>query len=72
MCPLNYIFNEKKIRKIRIIFDIENWLWSAIFHSIKLLFDAEVAENILNGILITYIKMKPWIEIVLIISKETK
>ena len=68
-------FNEKKIRKIRIIFDIENWLWkseirifqsppakrtlicqkkflwkSAIFHSIKLPFDAEVAEKILNGI----------------------
>ena len=58
------------IRKIRIIFDIENWLWkseisifqsppakrtlicqknflwkSAIFHSIKLPFDAEVAKK---------------------------
>ena len=67
---------KKKIRKIRMIFDIENWLWkseirifqsppakrtfnlpkkmflskSAIFHSIKLPFDAEVAEKILNGI----------------------
>ena len=66
---------KKKLRKIRIIFDIENWLWkseignfrsldlervliyqknflwkSAIFHSIKLPFDAEVAEKILNVI----------------------
>ena len=61
--------------KIKIIFDIENWLWkseirifqsppakrtlicqkiflwkSAIFNSIKLPFDVEVAEKILNGI----------------------
>ena len=74
--PKLIFFNEKKkFRKIRIIFDIENWLWkseirifqsppakrtlichffflwkSAIFHSIKLPFDAEVAEKFLNGI----------------------
>ena len=65
---------KKKIRNIRIIFDIENWLWkseigifwsldlermliwqfflwkSAIFHSIKLPFDAEVDEKFLNVI----------------------
>ena len=74
-------FNEKKLSKIRIIFDIENWLWkseignfrsldlervliyqkfffwkSAIFHSIKLPFDADVAEKILN--IIYYWEMK--------------
>ena len=66
---------KKKIGKIRIIFDIENWLWkseigtfrsldlertliyqktfkmnSAIYNSIKLPFDVEVAEKFLNGI----------------------
>ena len=66
---------KKEMRKIWIIFDIENWFWkseinifwlrdleqilvwqkfflwkSAIFHSIKLPFDAEVAEKFLNGI----------------------
>ena len=31
--------------------ELKNLLWkSAIFHSIKLPFDAEVAEKILNGI----------------------
>ena len=68
------LFNEKKMRKIGIIFDMENWLsmseigiyrsldleqmliwqkelWkSAIFHSIKLPFDAEVDEKLLNVI----------------------
>ena len=70
--PLNwYSSMQKKIRKIRTIFDIENWLWkweiglfsitwfradvdlprkffiwkSAIFHPIKLPFDAEAAEK---------------------------
>ena len=63
-----------KLRKFRIIFDIENWLWkseiwifqsidlehtliyqkifflwkSAIFHQIKLPFDAKAAERILK------------------------
>ena len=66
---------KKKLRKIGIIFDLENWLWkseigvfrsldlewmliwqknvlwkSAIYHSIKLPFDAEVAEKLLNVI----------------------
>ena len=71
---------KKNLRKIRIIFDIENRLWkseivtfrfvdlerrliwqknilwkSAIFHSIKLPFDAEVAEKILKDIYYTFI-----------------
>ena len=67
---------KKKLRKIRISFDVENWIWmseisifwlldlermligqfffcvwkSAIFHSINLPFDAQVAEKILNDI----------------------
>ena len=73
--PKLIFFNKKEFRKIRIIFDIENWLWkskiiifwsldlewvliwqniflwkSAIFHSINLSFDAQVAEKILNVI----------------------
>ena len=74
--PLNwYSSMKKKLRRIRIIFDLENWLrkseigifrsldlerkliyqknllWkSAIFHSSKLPFDAEVAEKVLNVI----------------------
>ena len=74
--PLNwYSSMKKKFRKLRIIFDIENWLWkseigifwsldlectliypkcflwkSAIFHSITLPFDAEVAEKFWNVI----------------------
>ena len=74
---LNWYFSmkKKKLRKIRIFFDVENWLWkseigifrsldlerkliyqkkfqwkSAIFHSSKLPFDAEVAEKFLNFI----------------------
>ena len=80
--PLNrYSSMKKKLRKIRIIFDIENSLWkseignfsitwfragvdppkkiflwkSAIFHSIKLPFDAEVAEKFLNVIYYPYL-----------------
>ena len=66
---------KKQLSKIRIIFDIENWLWkseignfrsldlervliyqkiflwkSAIYHSIKLPFDVEVAKKFLNVI----------------------
>ena len=78
--PKFIFFNEKKKnRKIRIIFDIENWLWkseirifqsapakrtlicqkkfllkSAIFHSIKLPFDVEVAENFSNTYYLIY------------------
>ena len=68
-----FIFFNKKLKKIRIIFDVQNWLWkseigifrsldlermliwqkkklwkSAIYHSIKLSFDVEVAEKTLN------------------------
>ena len=65
--PLDwYSSMKKKLRKIRIIFDVENWLWkseivifrlldlelwkSAIFHSINLPFDEQAAEKILNVI----------------------
>ena len=72
---------KKKLRKIRIVFDIENWLWKSeigifqsldlkrtliyqiffkekvLFHSIKLPFDAEVAEKFLNVILSVCIKV---------------
>ena len=67
---------KKFFGKIRIIFDLENWLWkseigtfqsvdleltlayqktfirwkSAIYHSIKMPFDVQVAEKFLNGI----------------------
>ena len=66
---------KKKLREIRIIFDIEKWLWkseigifwsldferkliwqifflwkNAIFHTIKLPFDAEIDEKFLNVI----------------------
>ena len=76
--PLNWYYSmKKKLRKIRIIFGVENLLWmseigifraldldrmliwqiflwkSAIYHSIKIQFDAEVAEKILNVILCT-------------------
>ena len=68
--PKLIFFNEKKIlRKIRIIFDIENWLWkleicifqkkiwkSVIFHSIKLPFDAEVDEKFLNVIYCLFVQ----------------
>ena len=83
--PLNwYSSMKKKIRKIRTIFDIENWLWkseigifrtfnleqtliypifffwkSAIFHPIKLPFDAEAAEKFLK--VIYYWRTKPYI-----------
>ena len=75
-CSVNwYSSMKKKLRKIRIIFGIENWLWkseignfrsldlervliyqnfflwkSAIFHSIKLPFDAKADEIFLNVI----------------------
>ena len=76
---LNWYSSMKK--RLRKIFDIENWLWkseigifrsldddypsspwiiwhfffqSAIFHSMKLPFDAEVDEKFLNGIYCTY------------------
>ena len=52
-----YSSMKKKFGKIRTIFDIENWStkkllrWkSAIYHSIKLRFDVEVAGKFLNGI----------------------
>ena len=69
--PLKWYSSMKKnFGKIRIIFDIENWLWksgigtfqpldlertliyqkTAIYHSIKLPFDVDVAEKFLNGI----------------------
>ena len=76
--PLNWYSSMKKeMRKIPIIFDIENWLWKsdigifqlldleqmliwqfflwkiAIFHPIKLPFDAEAAEKFLKVIYCT-------------------
>ena len=32
--PELIFFNEKKLRKIQIIFDIENWLWRQITHGL--------------------------------------
>ena len=50
-----YSSMKKKIGKIRIIFDIENWLWKSeigTFWSLDLptQFDVEVDEKFLNGI----------------------
>ena len=47
--PLKWYSSMKKNGMIQIIFDILRWR-SAIYHSIKLSSNVEVAEQFLNGI----------------------